>query len=212
MVLALARPSEPWCFPAGSCFFSKLFYCQQYCQQLQATESRQKGVFSRISAFFEAVLLPVAAGNRISRSLEKRCFSRILFFEVVLLPAGNCFFSIFEVVLLPAVSKKVVFLGDFRRHVMEFLNVVLALARPSELLCFPAGSYFFSKLFYCLPATAFFRSRSTASSLETRCVSRLSDDTLGNFLTWFWHSLVLQSHGVFLPAATFFRGCSTACR
>ena len=143
MVLALARSSEPWCFPAGSCFFSKLFYCQQYCQQLQATESRQKGFFSRISAFFEAVLLPVAAGNRISRSLEKRCFSRILFFEVVLLPAGNCFFSIFEVVLLPAVSKKVVFLGDFRRHVMEFLNVVLALARPSELWCFPAGSYFF---------------------------------------------------------------------
>ena len=57
MILALARPSEPWWFPAGSCFFSKLFYCQQYCQQLQATESRQKGVFSRISAFFEAVLL-----------------------------------------------------------------------------------------------------------------------------------------------------------
>ena len=78
MVLALARSSEPWCFPAGSCFFSKLFYCQQYCQQLQAIESRQKGFFSRISAFFEAVLLPVAAGNRISRSLEKRCFSRIL--------------------------------------------------------------------------------------------------------------------------------------
>jgi len=70
VVLALARSSEPWCFPAGSCFFSKLFYCQQYCQQLQATESRQKGFFSRISVFFEAALLPVA-----------------VFFEAVLLPA-----------------------------------------------------------------------------------------------------------------------------
>ena len=116
MVLALARSSEPWCFPAGSCFFSTLFYCQQYCQQLQATESRQKGFCSRISAFFEAVLLPVAA---------------------------------------------------------------------------------------------FFRSCSTASSLEKGCFSRISDDTLGSFFTWFWHSLVLQSHGVFLPAAAFFRSCST---
>ena len=116
VVLALARSSEPWCFPAGSCFFSTLFYCQQYCQQLQATESRQKGFFSRISAFFEAVFLPVAA---------------------------------------------------------------------------------------------FFRSCSTASSLEKGCFSRISDDTLGSFFTWFWHSLVLQSHGVFLPAAAFFRSCST---
>ena len=130
MVLALARSSEPWCFPAGSCFFSKLFYCQQYCQQLQAIESRQKGFFSRISAFFEAVLLPVAAGNRISRSLEKRCFSRIL----------GYFFS----TLFYCLSKKVIFLG------------------------FQAGRFF----------------------------SRISDDTLGTFLAWFWHSLVLQSHGV----------------
>ena len=64
-----------------------------------------------------------------------------------------------------------------------------------------------------LPAgNCFFPSCSTASSLEKRCFSRISDDTLGSFLTWFWHSLVLQSHGVFLPAATFFRSCSTACR
>ena len=55
----------------------------------------------------------------------------------------------------------------------------------------------------------FFRSCSTASSLEKGCFSRISDDTLGSFFTWFWHSLVLQSHGVFLPAAAFFRSCST---
>ena len=29
VVLDLARPSEPWCFAAGSCFFSKLFYRHQ---------------------------------------------------------------------------------------------------------------------------------------------------------------------------------------
>ena len=91
--------------------------------------------------------------------------------------------------------------------------MVLALARSSEPWCFPAGSCFFSKLFYCqpvlLPVAAFFRSCSTASSLEKGCFSRISDDTLGSFFTWFWHSLVLQSHGVFLPAAAFFRSCST---
>ena len=63
---------------------------------------------------------------------------QLLFFEAVLLPAGSCFFS--KAVLLPAVSKKVVFLGDFRRHVREFFNVVFVLARPSEPWRFPAGS------------------------------------------------------------------------
>ena len=48
--------------------------------------------------------------------------------------------AFFEAVLLPAVSKKVVFLGDFRRHVREFFNVVFVLARPSEPWRFPAGS------------------------------------------------------------------------
>ena len=34
--------------------------------------------------------------------------------------------------------------------------------------------------------------------------SRISDDTLGTFLAWFWHSLVLQSPGVFPPGGDFF--------
>ena len=64
--------------------FLKLFYCLRYFKQLQTIESRQKGCFSRLSddtlgscvtwyvvllpaaAFFEVVLLPVVAGNRIS--------------------------------------------------------------------------------------------------------------------------------------------------
>ena len=55
VILVLARSSEPWCFPAGSCFFSKLFYCQQYCQQLQATESFRASFMSTVSS-----LLPVS--------------------------------------------------------------------------------------------------------------------------------------------------------
>ena len=56
MVLELARPSEPWCFAAGSCFF---FFeaidrpasaaAAATCEQLQATDSLEKSCFSRIS-------------------------------------------------------------------------------------------------------------------------------------------------------------------
>ena len=41
VVLELVRPSEPWCFPAGSCFY----------------------------VFFEVVFLRAGAGNRNSRKM-----------------------------------------------------------------------------------------------------------------------------------------------
>ena len=54
MVLDLARPSEPWCFAAGSCFFRSRFTGissssrrHQFCEQPQATESVDKCCFSR---------------------------------------------------------------------------------------------------------------------------------------------------------------------
>ena len=54
MVLDLARPSEPWCFAAGSCFFRSCFTGissssrrHQFCEQPQATESVDKCCFSR---------------------------------------------------------------------------------------------------------------------------------------------------------------------
>ena len=34
--------------------------------------------------------------------------------------------------------------------------------------------------------------------------SRISDDTLGSFLAWFWNLLVLQRHGVSPPGGDFF--------
>ena len=46
VVLDLARPSEPWCFAAGSCFFRSCFTGissssrrYQFCEQPQATEA-----------------------------------------------------------------------------------------------------------------------------------------------------------------------------
>ena len=52
VVLDLARPSEPWCFAAGSCFFRSCFTGissssrrYQFCEQPQATESVDKCCF-----------------------------------------------------------------------------------------------------------------------------------------------------------------------
>ena len=84
VVLDLARPSEPWCFAAGSCFFRSCFTGissssrrHQFCEQPQATESVDKCCFSRfpddtLGSFFawfwtllvlpsHGVLLPGAA-------------------------------------------------------------------------------------------------------------------------------------------------------
>ena len=84
MVLDLARPSEPWCFAAGSCFFRSCFTGissssrrHQFCEQPQATEPVDKCCFSRfpddtLGSFFawfwtllvlpsHGVLLPGAA-------------------------------------------------------------------------------------------------------------------------------------------------------
>ena len=41
-------------------------------------------------------------------------------------------------------------------------------------------------------------------SLDKCFFSRISDDMLGSFFACFWTLLVLQSHGVLLPGATFF--------
>ena len=85
-------------------------------------------------------------------------------------------------------SKNAVF-SDFRRHVRQFFGVVLELARrPSEAWCFPAGRWFFRSCF-------------TAAAAGNR---RVSDDTLGSFLAWFWNWLVLQRHGVSPPGSDFF--------
>ena len=63
--------------------------------------------------------------------------------------AGSCFFRAAAAPGIgggaaAAVSKNVVFLGGFRRHIRQFFGSVLGPGRPSGAGCFPAGSSFFS--------------------------------------------------------------------
>ena len=89
--------------------------------------------------------------------------------------------------------------------------MLLDLARPSEPWCLAAGSYFFRSCFTGISSSRrhqFCEQPQATESLDNLstmcCFSRISDDTLGSFLAWFWTLLVLQSHGVLLPGAAFF--------
>ena len=72
VVLELARPSEPWCFPAGSCFFRRCFRrtsdatLGSFCVVLDLARPSEPQLI-----LFDAVFLRAATGNRISR---KRLF------------------------------------------------------------------------------------------------------------------------------------------
>ena len=74
--------------------------------------------------------------------------------------------------------------------------MVLELARPSEARCFPPAGEFFEAVLLQQPQAT--------EAVEKCCFSRISDDTLGSCLAWFWNKLVLQRHGVFPPAGDFF--------
>ena len=82
----------------------------------------------------------------------------------------------------------------------------------AELWCFAAGGCFFRSCFTGISSSnrrhqSCEQPQATESldNLSTMCCfSRISDDTLGSFLAWFWTLLVLQSHGVLLPGAAFF--------
>ena len=180
MALDLPRPSEPWYFAAGSCFFRSCFTGissssrrHQFCEQPQATESVDKCCFS--------IFL-----STICRHLCRHLCRQMLFFYF--------------------------FLEISRRHVWEFFRVVLDLARPSEPWCFAAGSYFFRSCFTGISSSSrrhqFCEQPLATESLDNLstmcCFSRISNDTLGSCLAWFWTLLVLQSHGVLLPGAAFF--------
>ena len=192
MVLDLARPSEPWCFAAGSCFFRSCFTGissssrrHQFCEQPQATESVDKCCFSRfpddtLGSFFawfwtllvlpsHGVLLPGAA-----------------FFEAVL-PASA------------AAAAATSSASSRRQRRQQNLSTLLVLQSHGVLL---PGAAFFEAV---LPASAASRRQ---QNLSTNAVfldfSRFPDDTLGSFFAWFWTLLVLPSHGVLLPGAAFF--------
>ena len=214
----LVRPSEPWCFAAGGCFFRSCF------TGISSSSRRQQNLstnavfldFSRfpddtLGSFFRVVL-------DLARPSEPWCFA-----------AGSCFFrSCFT-----GIS------SSSRRH--QFceqpqVTESFDLARPSEPWCFAAGGCFFrscfyrhqqqqpsppvlraaasdriffkAMVFYCremLCSKLFSREQLQATESLDKCFfSRISDDMLGSFFACFWTLLVLQSHGVLLPGATFF--------
>ena len=57
--------------------------------------------------------------------------------------------------------------------------MVLELARPSEARCFPPAGDFFEAVLRQQPQAT--------EAVEKCCFSRISDDTLGSFLAWFWN-------------------------
>ena len=121
----------------------------------------------------------------LGRPLEARCFPPAGdSFEAVLLQQPQATESV-EKCCLSRISddtlgcRKRLFFQDFRRHVMQFFGVVLELARPSEARCFPPGGDFFEAVLLQQPQAT--------ESVEKCCFSRISDDTLGNFLAWFWN-------------------------
>ena len=56
--------------------------------------------------------------------------------------------------------------------------MVLELARPSEARCFPPAGDFFKAVLLQQPQ---------ATEAVEKGFSRISDDTLGSFLAWFWN-------------------------
>ena len=57
--------------------------------------------------------------------------------------------------------------------------MVLELVRPSEARCFPPAGDFFEAVLLQQPQAT--------EAVEKRCFSRISEETLGSFLAWFWN-------------------------
>ena len=164
MVLDLARPSEPWCFAAGSCFFRSCFTGissssrrHQFCEQPQATESLDN--LSTMCCF--------------SRISDDTLGSFLAWFWTLLVHQSHG-------VLLPGAA---------------FFEAVWPASAAAAAATSPASSRRRQNLSTISLSTI---------SLDKCFFSRISDDTLGSFFAWFWTLLVLQSHGVLLPGATFF--------
>ena len=57
--------------------------------------------------------------------------------------------------------------------------MVLELVRPSEARCFPPAGDFFEAVLLQQPQAK--------EAVEKGCFSRISEETLGSFLAWFWN-------------------------
>ena len=151
-ILGLLRPSEPWCFAAGSCFFPWCFPIwgpDVKVAKIHGSSKRKKepkasfsmGFRSRVRHFRGTIL-------GLLRPSEPRCFA-----------AGSCFFPWcfpiwgpdVKVAKIHGSSKrkkepKASFSMGFRSRVRHFRGTILGLLRPSEPWCFAAGSCFFRSL------------------------------------------------------------------
>ena len=149
----LLRPSEPWCFAAGSCFFPWCFPIwgpDVKVAKIHGSSKRKKepkasfsmGFRSRVRHFRGTIL-------GLLRPSEPWCFA-----------AGSCFFPWcfpiwgpdVKVAKIHGSSKrkkepKASFSMGFRSHVRHFRGTILGLLRPSEPWCFAAGSCFFPMVF-----------------------------------------------------------------
>ena len=93
------------------------------------------------------------------------------------------------------VAIKSSFSVGFRSYIREFFGAVLELVRPSEARCFPPRQVFFRSP----PAGDFFEAvlrqqPQATEAVEKGCFSKISEETLGSFLAWFWNLFV---HGAF---------------
>ena len=61
----------------------------------------------------------------------------------------------------------------------KFFGVVLELARPLEARCFPPAGDFFEAVLLQQPQAT--------EAVEKGYFSRISEETLGSFLAWFWN-------------------------
>ena len=114
----------------------------------------------------------------LARPSEARCFS----------PGGD----FFEAVLLqqPQATEgnrscqKMLFFEDFRRHVRQFFWRGFGTSSSFRGTVFSPRQVIFSKLFYCSSR----RQQKLSKKIEKNVVFlRISDDTLGSFLAWFWN-------------------------
>ena len=125
---------------------------------------------------------------------------------------------------------KASFSMGFRSHVRHFRGTILGLLRPSEPWCFAAGSCFFRSCFTGISSSSrrhqFCEQPQATESVDKCCFSiflsticrhlcrqmlffyffsiEISRRHVWEFFAWFWTLLVLPSHGVLLPGATFF--------
>ena len=196
MVLDLARPSEPWCFAAGSCFFRSCFTGissssrrHQFCEQPQATESfdlarpSEPWCFAAGGCFFRSCFTGISSSSRRQQNLSTNAvfldFSRFpddtlgsffaWFWTLLVLPSHGVLLpgaAFFEAVL-PASAAAAAATSSASSRRQQNLSTLLVLQSHGVLL----------------PGAAFFEAVLPASAAATVATSPASSRRQQNLLT-----------------------------